>query len=69
MNLIEHYIKEVHSEEDVTNKYEEKNGIQPNENILKVDLTYNCYGVITRETRNFFKSEWEIAKLKGYFMG
>ncbi len=68
MNLLEHYIKEVHSVDDVTNKFEEKNGYLPSEPLLKVDLTYDCCGQITRETRFFFRSEWEGAKLKGYFM-
>lgn len=68
MNLLEHYIKEVHSVEDVSNKFEEKNGYPPNEPIYKVDLTYDCYGQITRETRCFFRSEWEGVKLKGYFI-
>ena len=68
MNLLEHYIKEVHSIDDVTNKFEQKNGYPPNEPLLKVDLTYDCYGVTERDTRHFFKSEWETAIVKGYFM-
>ena len=42
MNLIEHYIKEIHNVTDVTNKYKEINGCPPNETIYEVDLTYVC---------------------------
>ena len=68
MNLLEHYIKEVHFVDDVTNKFEQKNGYPPNEPLLKVDLTYDCYGATERDTRYFFKSEWDLAREKGYFM-
>lgn len=68
MNLLEHYIKEVHSVEDVSNKFEEKSDYPPNEPLLKVDLTYDCYGKVERGIKMFFKSEWDSAREKGYFM-
>lgn len=68
MNLLEHYIKEIHNVDDVTDKFEEKNGYPPNESIYRVDLTYICYGQTQRTTRIFYKSEWEDVKSKGYFM-
>ena len=68
MNLLEHYIKEVHWVDDVTNHFIEKNGYEPNEPLYKVELTYDCYGQTEREIRYFYKSDWEKATLKGYFM-
>ena len=68
MNILEHYIKEIHSAEDVTDLFEEKNGYPPHEQLFKVDLTYDCYGLIKREVRYFFKTEWEDAQKKGYFL-
>lgn len=68
MNLLEHYIKEVHSVDDVSNIFEEANGFLPKEPFLKIDLTYDCHGAIGRNTRYFYKSEWEDAQKKGYFM-
>ena len=65
MNLLEHYIKEVH-------KVELKSGPSIfNDNIIQwyeVDLTYNCYGCIKRTTMSFPKKQWEEAKQKGYFL-
>lgn len=68
MNLLEHYIKEVHWVDDVTNHFIEKNGYEPYEPLLKVDLTYDCYGVTERKVMHFYKSEWDSAREKGYFM-
>lgn len=68
MNLLEHHIKEIHSVDDVTNRFQERNGYLPKEPFYKVDLTYNCHGQIKRETKYFFLTEWEVVKLKGYFM-
>lgn len=59
MNLLEHYIEEIHSVEEV----------RTDTLILqKVDLTHQCYGVVQRETKTFLNSEWEDVKAKGYFM-
>lgn len=59
MNLLEHYIKEIHSVE----------WVEIGDLILQeVDLTYDCYGVVTREIRRFFPDEWKEAKEQGYFM-
>lgn len=64
MNLLEHYIKEVHSVMDVTNRL----AYPASEPMYAVDLTYDCYGAIERKTKHFYKSEWEEAQKKGYFM-
>lgn len=68
MNLLEHYIKEVHSIEDATHYFEELLGFEPSELIYKIDLTYDCYGHIERDVKFFYKSEWDIVKKDGYFM-
>ena len=64
MNLLEHYIKEVHFVTDVTNKL----AYPTSEPLYAVDLTYDCYGVTERKVKHFYKSEWEEARKKGYFM-
>ena len=68
MNLLEHYIKEIHSIKDITNKFTENCGYVPNEPLLEVDLTYDCYGIIERSKMTFWKSNFEMVKNEGYFM-
>lgn len=68
MNILEHYIEAVHSVIDVTEQFEKSQGYPPLEQLFKVDLTYDCYGLIKRETRFFSKTEWEDAQKKGYFL-
>lgn len=58
MNLIEHYIVEVHSEISLLT-------IQ---NFIEVDLTYDCYGSIKRNLFMFTIDEWKEAKERGYFL-
>ena len=68
MNLLEHYIKEVHSVVDITDEFTKQCGYIPKEAFLEVDLTYNCYGVEKREKVSFWKSNFENAKEAGYFL-
>lgn len=68
MNLLEHYIKEIHSVKDITNKFTDRAGYEPGEPLLEVDLTYDCYGVVKRGKMTFWKSNFERAKKQGYFM-
>ena len=68
MNLLEHYIKEIHSIKDITNEFIECCGYVPNEPLLEVDLTYDCYGIIERSKMTFWKSNFEMVKNEGYFM-
>ena len=68
MNLLEHYIKEIHSVKDITNKFTENCGYVPNEPLLEVDLTYDWYGVVKRCKMTFWKSNFEMVKNEGYFM-
>lgn len=60
MEILEHYIKEIHSEEEIRS--------YPPPKIMKVDVTTNCWGQIKRWTTTFTKEQWEIAKYKGYFL-
>ena len=64
MNLLEHYIKEVHFVTDVTNKL----AYPTSEPLYAVDLTYDCYGRIARIPKQFYKSDWEKTVERGYFM-
>lgn len=68
MNILEHYIKEIHSVTDISGKFEESNGYPPAEPLYEVDLTYDCYGAVERKKRGFFKSELKKAQESGYFM-
>ena len=68
MNVLEHYIKEIHSVTDITNKFAEHCGYEPGEPLFKVDLTYDCYGVVNSGYMTFWKSDFERAKKQGYFM-
>ena len=47
MNLLKHYIVEVHREQEV----------YFNPDFVTVDLTYDCYGTIKRCLKMFRKSE------------
>lgn len=63
MNILEHYIEKIHSEELVTFTYEGENVT-----CYKVDLTYNCHGCIKRVTEFFLEDEWKSIKEKGYYL-
>ena len=68
MNLLEHYIKEIHSVQDVSDKYEKAIGRKPKEPLYEVDITFDCYGVVERRRGITTKSNLEIAKKQGYFL-
>ena len=68
MNLLEHYIKEIHNVEDVSDNYEKAIGHKPKEPLYEVDVTFDCYGVVERDIRFMDKSEFEQAKKQGYFL-
>ena len=68
MNLLEHYIKEIHSVQDVSDKFEKATGSESKEPLYEVDVTVNCYGVVERMRRFMSKSEFEQAKKQGYFL-
>ncbi|AII28523.1 hypothetical protein [Enterococcus phage ECP3] len=64
MNMLEQYIKEVHSVTPYTESWTKQYG----KDFLMVDLTVNCYGSLSRNERLFSVDEWEEAKKKGYYM-
>ena len=68
MNLLEHYIKEIHNVQDVSDKYEEAIGHKPKEPLYEVDVTFDCYGVVERMKKIMSKSDLEQAKKQGYFL-
>ena len=68
MNLLEHYIKEIHSVQDVSDKFERAIGHKPKEPLYEVDVTFDCYGVVERTRKIMNKSEFEQAKNQGYFL-
>ena len=68
MNLLEHYIKEIHSVQDVSDKFEKETGHKPKEPLYEVDITVDCYGTVERKRKFMSKSEFEQAKKQGYFL-
>lgn len=68
MNLLEHYIKEIHNVQDVSDKFERTTGHKPKEPLYEVDITVNCYGVVERKREIMSKSDFEQAKKQGYFL-
>ena len=68
MNLLEHYIKEIHNVEDVSDKYEKAIRKKLKEPLYEVDVTVDCYGVVERMKKIMSKSDFEQAKKQGYFL-
>lgn len=68
MNLLEHYIKEIHNVQDVSDKFEKATGGKPKEPLYEVDITVDCYGVVERTRKIMSKSDFEQAKKQGYFL-
>ena len=68
MNLLEHYIKEIHSVQDVSDKFVRATGRKPKEPLYEVDITVDCYGVVERKRKFMSKSYYEQAKKQGYFL-
>ena len=67
MNLLEHYIKEIHSVQDVSDKFARETGRKPKEPLYEVDVTFDCYGVVERMRKFMSKSEFEQAKNRVIF--
>ena len=73
MNLLEHYIKEVISVEDVTEEWEKymqekyPNFIE-NDPMLEISMIINCYGQTEGTMKMFHKSEWDKIQEQGYYM-
>ena len=65
MNLLEHYIKEVHSVKEYNEEWTKE---FPDEKFVRVDITYDCYGSIERNFHVWNTDAWNRIKKKGYFM-
>jgi hypothetical protein len=61
-NLLEHYIKEIKSIEEVPHED------WMNQKYLNVTLVANCYGDEREYKRWFGAEEWEKVKEQGHFM-
>ena len=68
MNVLEHYIIEVHVVKDITALYESKTCEQAKEPLLEVTMLIDCYGSKSDVRKHFYKSEWERVKEQGYYM-
>ena len=66
MNILEHYIKEIHSIKPCTEEWITE---FPYRELLEIELTSDCYGRIERETYIWSSNQWEQIKEQGYFMG
>lgn len=67
MNLLEHYIKEIHEVCEVVKKH--KDGTEEFLYLL-IDVTYDCYGRINRDKNHYVKNYAELEKIKekGYYL-
>lgn len=68
MNLLEHYIQEVHSIEDITEEYEKIVDRKLEQPVLKVSMTVDCCGNIEKVTKFFLKNEWENSLKQGFYL-
>ena len=68
MNLLEHYIKDIHSVHDISDKFEKATESELKEPLYEVDVTFDCYGVVERTRKIMSKSDFEQAKKQGYFL-
>lgn len=69
VNIMEQYIDEIYSVEDVTKEMEEHGIAVGDERWLRVCMRVDCYSIKSDIKQIFRASEWEEAKKKGYFMG
>ncbi len=65
MNLLEQYIKEIHSEVPYEAEWMSK---FPDKKFVKVDVTTDCYGRLKRAKHIFDTKEWARYKTQGYWM-
>ena len=61
MNLLEHFIDEIISEQKIQNP-------EDGRKYYRVNAIIDCYGHKEQINRLFSISEWEQAKVKGYYM-
>lgn len=63
MNILEHYLVKIISEERV-----KATGTEGAE-LIKVVAQWDCYGAVSEETDYYSPSEWKKIKEKGYYLG
>ena len=68
MNLLEHYITEIHNVRDVSDEFEKSTGQKSKEQLYEIDVTFDCYGIVERKKKIMSKSKFEQAKKQGYFL-
>ncbi|MCA1064693.1 hypothetical protein LCL98_14700 [Rossellomorea aquimaris] len=66
MNVLEHYIKEIHSVDPYDVSFDTKEFAH--KKFVKVDVTTNCYGTTRRTDEIFSVAEWEKIKKQGFWM-
>jgi hypothetical protein len=64
VNALEHYIKEIHKVEAVTDDWTK----EFNKNFLEVTVTTDCHGNIETRSTVVSEDEWREIKNRGYFM-
>jgi hypothetical protein len=61
MNLLEHYIDKIISEDFIINPNNDKE-------YYKVKMIVDCYGSKSETTQIFSVDDWKVIKQKGYYM-
>lgn len=61
MNLLEHYIEKIISEDFIINPNNDKE-------YYKIKMTVDCYGNKSETTQIFCVDDWKAIKQKGYYM-
>lgn len=61
MNLLEHYIDKIISEDFIINPNNDKE-------YYKVKMIVDCYGSKSETTHMFSVDDWKVIKQKGYYM-
>ena len=61
MNVLEHYIEKIISEDFIINPNNDKE-------YYKVKMIVDCYGSKSETTQMFSVDDWKVIKQKGYYM-
>ena len=61
MNLLEHYIEKIISEDFIINPNNSKE-------YYKIKMIVDCYGSKSETTQMFSVDDWKVIKQKGYYM-
>lgn len=68
MNLLEHYINNIESVSDVSDAFKASTGYTPKEPLYEVTMDIDCMGIKERVTKQFFATEWNTVKERGYYL-